>query len=228
MSQGSLFIANLVALLLFGALLGVLLRGRASRCWSFTAYLALALITNRLVCWWPERFFRLWFASLKELMYAALMVVITLELAWVALARFPRARRQAISIVAAVGGVVAVLVSTTRSEGLQARIGTTTALANSGALLVLVVLLAVVYWYHLPLESWHRVIAQGFVLYGGAYGVLLGAVGLFGHEAYGYLVALDPAAYAATVGLWVLAAWRPEAAAAPITASTGAPRSVAR
>jgi hypothetical protein len=212
MSPGSLLVANFVAVLLVGALAGIFVRGRASRCWSFAAYLLVALVSNRLVSWWPERFFRLWFASLKEMAYAVLLVVITAELALVALGRFRRARRQAIIAGATVAGVVAVLVSTTHSEDLRARVGTTAALANGGALLVLVVLLVVVYWYRLPLEPWHRVIAQGFVLYRGVYGVLLGAVGLFGLEAYRYLVALDPAAYAATVGLWVMAAWRPEMA----------------
>lgn len=216
MSAGSLLVANLVAVLLCAALLGIVVRGHASRCWSFTMYLAVALLSNRLVCWWPDYFFRLWFASLKELTYAALMVVITLELATVSLARFRRARRQAIIVGATIAGSVALLVSTTPSDGLQARVGTTAALANGGALFVLTALLFVVYWYRLPLEPWHRAIAQGIVLYRGVYGVLLGAVGLFGLEAYRYLVALDPTAYAATVGLWVIAAWRPEKAPAGV------------
>lgn len=213
MNAGSLLVANFVAVLLAVALLGMVVRGHAWRCWSFTTYLAVALLSNRLVCWWPEHFFRLWFASIKELTYAALMILITIDLASVSLSRFRRARRHAIILAAAIGGTVALLLSTTTTtQGLQARVGITTALANGGALLALTGLLVVVHWYHLPLEPWHRVIALGIVLYRGVYGVLLGAVGLFGLGAYGYLATLDPAAYAATVGLWAIAAWRPERA----------------
>lgn len=228
MNQGSLLVANLVAVLLLVTLLGVLARGHASRCWSFTAYLAFAFISNRLICWWPERFFRLWFATLKELVFAGLVVLVALELAWIALARFPRARRRATSVILVAAGVTAVLVSATPSSGLEERVGRTGAIANTGALLVLVVLLLVAHWYHLPLGRWHRAIAEGFILYCGAYGALLGAVGLGGLNVYRYLVALDPAAYAATVGLWLLAAWRPEVAVESLPEAAGATRSVPR
>jgi hypothetical protein len=203
------FVADMVALLLAAVLGGVVVRRRTTSCLTFTAYLGVALTANRLITWWPDVFYRVWFAATKELLYAALKLAITLELALSALGRFPRARRQAVVGALIIGGVAAVLVTTTHSDDLRGRIGLTTAFANLGAMGALATLLGVVYWYRLPLDEWNRMIMLGLLMYGGVYGVLLASVGLFGLDAVRYLTALDPAAYAATVGLWVVPAWRP-------------------
>lgn len=210
MRPDQVFVANLVVGLLAAALFGMAVRGRARLCWSFSAYLVMAIVTNRLIVWWPERFFTLRFWIVKESLYAILMVLIALELAWVALEAFPRARgisRLAVIAVAAVGLLAVFTAGTGDKAG---RVGEFMAAAQTGAVWAFVVLLAVAYWYRLPLHAWHRSIALGFALYGGVYGALLGTVGHFGWSAYDYVAPLEPAAYAATVGLWVLAAWRSE------------------
>ncbi len=84
----------------------------------------------------------------------------------------------------------------------------------------MLVVVMVASWYRLPLGPWHRMIALGFVLYQGAYAVLLSALAGTGWSAYAYIVGLEPAAYAATVGLWTFGAWR--------TAWLGAPREAAQ
>jgi hypothetical protein len=61
-------------------------------------------------------------------------------------------------------------------------------------------------------------IAVGFVLYEGLYTVLLGLLGHYGAVAATYVSALDAAAYAATVGIWLNAAWRIEWGDLPLKA----------
>jgi hypothetical protein len=201
--------ADLVAVLLLATLVGMSLSGRVGLCRSFAAYLALAIVTNRLWRWWPE-LYTLNVFSAKELLFAGLSILIVLELAWSGLATFPRARRTSLWVVlalAALGAIVAARVF--GAESYQVHV----VLVAGGqlcALVALVVFLAVVQWYHLPLRPWHRAIAVGFLLYRGAYGVLLGVLAHYGGPVHAFVAELDRAAYAATVGLWGIAAWRAE------------------
>jgi len=56
-NPSQILIANLVAVLLATALLGLAWSGRALLCRSFTAFVGASLVTNRLVVWWPATFF---------------------------------------------------------------------------------------------------------------------------------------------------------------------------
>lgn len=206
-----MIVADLVAVLLLATLVGVLRSRRAELCWSFTAYLGCALLTNRLVRWWPERFYTTTFFSGKELVFAVLSVVIVLELAWSGLASFPRARRISRWLVLAIAGAGSLgVLRVGGATDYKTQIGVLVAGGQFCALLTLVAFLGVVQWYRLPLRPWHRTIAVGFVLYRGVYGVLLGTLAQFGGPAHAFVGELDRAAYAATVGLWAVAAWRPE------------------
>ena len=206
-----MIVADLVAVLLLATLVGIWLSGRIGLCRSFALYLALAMVTNRLARWWPDRFFNMSFFSVKELVLAALSVVIVLELAWSGLASFPRARRISLWCVSAIAlAGAAVVLSTSGARDYKTQIGVLVAGGQLCALVTLVVFLAVVQWYRLPLRPWHRAIAVGFLLYRGVYGVVLGVLGHYGGPTYAFVAELDRAAYAATVGLWGFAAWRAE------------------
>jgi len=213
-------VANLVALLLGGALVGLFVTGRIWLCRSFGLYLGMTLATNRLIVWWPEHFYNIQFWALKEALQAALVMAVAVELADVALMTFPRARSSVRRGVAAVALLTLLGVSTAIAGGYYVLVGTLAARASLGAAWAMLVVLMVTTWYRLPLGPWHRMIALGFVLYQGAYAVLLSALVGTGWSAYSYIVGLDPAAYAATVGLWAFGAWR--------TAWLGAPREVAQ
>jgi hypothetical protein len=207
-------VANVVAVLLLATLAGLAARGRILLCRSFAAYLTLALTTNRLITWWPERFYTSGFWTLKETLYALLMPLLALELTAVALEAFPRARRAGLAVLVTIAGLTVLAVAAAPGPDYSARMGLLLARAQTGAVWGFVALLTIASWYHLPLHPTHRSIILGFALYLGFYGALLSAVGHFGWSAYRYLAALDPAAYAATVGLWMLAAWRKEEASA--------------
>jgi hypothetical protein len=213
MKPEQVLVANLVAALLLATLAGLAVRGRVLLCRSFAVYVALALTTNRLVTWWPEQFYTSDFWTFKETLHAILMALVALELTVVGLEAFPRARRAGVLALMLIAGVTALAVAAEPAPDYATRVGVLLARAQTGAVWGFVAVLAIASWYRLPLHPMHRSITLGFALNLGVYGVLLSAVGHFGWSAYRYVAALDPAAYAATVGLWMLAAWRPEAAA---------------
>jgi hypothetical protein len=67
--------------------------------------------------------------------------------------------------------------------------------------------------YRVPLHPFHRAILLGFGLYLVAYtGALTLLRELGSPAAYALFNILDPAAYAASVGVWAWAAWRPAGA----------------
>ncbi len=211
MNPGQVFVADLVALLLGATLVGALVTGRVWLCRSFGLYLLTTLGTNRLVTWWPDQFFTWRFCVAKELLQPLLIAAVAIEIAIVGLSAFPRARRIALSGVLAVVLATAVCVALGAGDDPGALVGSVVGHAALGAAWSMLVVVAVAYWYRLPLGPWHRMLALGFLLHNGLYAVLLGAVGHFGwQEAARYLVALDPAAFAATVGLWAFASWRME------------------
>ncbi len=206
-----MIIADLAALLLLATLVGMALSGRIQLCRSFALYLAVVVVVNRLIRWWPEQFYTSRFFTGKELVYAGLSIAIVIELAWSGLASFPRARRISLALVSVVTlGFVVAAVRTFGANDYATQIGVVVGGAQSFALAALVVFLAVAQWYRLPLRPWHRAIAIGFLLYRGVYGVLLGALAHWGGPVYAFVAELDRAAYAVTVGLWGFAAWRTE------------------
>ncbi len=128
---------------------------------------------------------------------------------------FPRARTVVRRGVVAVAMLTLLGVSTAIAGGYHVWVGTLAARASLGAAWAMLVVVMVTAWYRLPLGPWHRTIALGFVLYQGAYAVLLSALAGTGWAAYSYIVGLEPAVYAATVGVWAFGAWRTAWLAAP-------------
>ena len=218
MKPEQVMVANLAAALLLATLMGLAARGRVRLCRAFAVYLALALTTNRLVTWWPERFYTRDFWTFNETLQAILIPLVALELMVVATRglpeAFPRARRAGVVALTLIAAATVLAMAATPARDYAARMGVL-AWAQAGAAWSFVAFLAIACWYRLPLHPMHRSITLGFALHLGIYGALLGALGHFGESAYRYVAALDPAAYTATVGVWMLAAWRPEPGSAP-------------
>lgn len=203
-------VANLVALLLGGALVGLLVTGRIWLCRFFGLYLVWTMATNRAVVWWPERFFGIDVWAVKETLQAAIVIAVAVELADIALMTFPRARTIARRGIAAVALLTALSAGSALASGHYVWVSTLAARASLGSAWAMLVVVVVAAWYRLPLGPWHRTIALGFVLYQGVYAVFLSVLAASGWSIYPYVVGLEPAAYAATVGVWVFGAWRPE------------------
>lgn len=214
MKAEQVFVANLVGVILAMTLLGLVVRRRITLCRSFTVYIAGVFVTDRLAVHWPEQFWTQGFWHGKEFALAGFKLVIAAELAHLIFQALPRARRAAIAfMIAATLVLAAAAASDPVPEGVPA-LGLAQARIQASAVWAFVMLVLLATWYHLPLHPFHRALLTGFALYLGVYGTLLGLLGSRGVGMYPYFAALDPAAYAATVGLWALAAWRPEEATA--------------
>ncbi len=209
MSAGIRTVADAVALLLVVCLAGLLLRRRTAAAPCFVAYLVIVLSTNRLIVWWPETFYRTWFWNAKEVAIGLLKLAVVLDLAAVAFAGWPRARRVARAGLSTAIGAALVLplafaYAGRRADPMLAGIGW----LQAGTAWAFVALLALAHWYRLPLHGLHRAIITGFVLYLAVYAVALDLLRVMTWTPT--LAAIDPIAYAATVGLWAIEAWRPE------------------
>lgn len=217
---------DLNAALLLLTLAGLGGRGRVPECSGFTVYLAVCIAGNRLPVWWPGTFYNWQFWLAKEWAYCALKAAIAVELAWRCFAPFPRARAAAVSaVVAGVAGTAA-LVLGLRFETLMAgeygeAVTELLPRIQIAVVWTFVLLLAAITWWRIPVTAFTRAIVLGFVLYGGAYAGALEAARHFNDAGFAFLRALDPAAYAASVAVWALAAWRPREG--PVSLATLSP-----
>jgi len=222
-TSAQILVANLVVILLGGTLVGMVWNRRLSACWSFTALLIVAMVTNRLVAWWPATFYTRQFWTAKELALSAIEALVAIELCVVTLRAFPRARRLAIVAVTCVVVVAGLVIVGSSTPDYYAVVGIRMARAQVGIAWAYATFIAVVWWFRLPLGQFEARIVLGFALYLSAYGSLLSVLGWLGWRFYPYVAALDPAASAATIGLWLLAAWQPEAFPARRAIATARP-----
>jgi hypothetical protein len=213
-----LYLANLVAALLVILLAGLLARRRYHLCRSFVVYVALVLAGDRLIVTWPETFDVASFWLLKESIYWGLKLAITTEIGLLTFARLPRARR-----------ILALLIAVLALAAIAAQLAPAPALAGDvipwlsavsprgqvSILVVMAAVLALAAYYRVPLHPFHRSILVGLSLYLVAYTGALTLLRESGASGYRTFLALDPAAYAATVGAWAWAAWRRAPAPSP-------------
>jgi hypothetical protein len=210
-------IADLTAILLFVSICGLLVRQRAHLSWAFFAYLIAVLLGNRLVTWWPDRFWNYGFYRGKEATYASLTVLAAFEIALLTFSMFPVARRRAL------GTMLAALVFSLVAADLQLTgtafawmesLGLLTPGGQAGRLWLFVIPTLFAVYYRVPLHPFHRSVLVGFALYLAGYCCLLGFVEMHSATrpaylaAHSYLRALDPIAFAASVGVWTWAALR--------------------
>lgn len=212
MTIGQEMVAHVVAAMLALTLAGLIARRRTALCRSFAAYLALALLTNRLVTWWPDTFYWRAFWIVKELAFTGLKLIIVMELAIVAFEALPRVRAVAVALLSIAAGITLLAMGgATLLVDHEEWIEVLLARGQAGVLWTFLVLVIVAAWFRVPLHHFHRTILIGFGLNVATYAVLLAV--RFGRPALSiYVDALEPAAFAATLGLWLLAAWRTEPA----------------
>jgi hypothetical protein len=212
MTASQVLIAHAVKILVLLTLAGILARRRWSHCWSFTTYLAVILLCNSLVSFWPERFYQPWFYLVRTGLYDGLKVAIAIELAYRTFQAFPGARataRQLLFVLVAVSSAVLVAVPWDSSYGAalfewEPRILT-------GTIWLLNALAVIVIWYRVPIHAYHKAILLGFVPYLLVFTILLRLLRHYGWEILPLVQAAEPAAYLLLMGWWAWAAWEPEA-----------------
>lgn len=222
MTPAQVHLSNLVALMLVLAIAGLIIRRRAQLWWCFTAFLAASLVGNLLPTLWPERFYRWDFWALKQVVYSGLYLAMALELCLKLFStRLPRARLRALVIACGISVLTAGVVSVAGDGSPRNALIAVFPVLRAGAAWLMALLLVVAVYYHLPVHPYHKVILVGTALYHCAFVGLTGLVGSVGWHMRDTFNALDPVFYATTLGLWTLAAWRPEPAPA-LTPATAA------
>ncbi len=210
-----LVVAHAVKLALAALLLGLLWRGRARQCWSFTVYLGAVLLGNTLVSLWPARFFTPWFWVWKQTAYDLLKLAIALELLYRSLRAFPGTWRTARVVVLTVLSTSAfVLAVLTPRSAVWTMWEWQPSIATATIWLLTAVGLLVV-WYQLPIAAWPRAILLGFAPYLLVFITFMDVVRRHGWRISWLAGIVDSLAYLALVLFWVRVAWRREPAALP-------------
>jgi hypothetical protein len=213
MTGSQVLIAHAVKILVLLTLAGILARRRWRLCWWFTAYLAVILLCNSLVSFWPDRFYQPWFWLARTPLYDALKVAIALELAYRTFQAFPGARatvRRMLFVLLMASSALLMAVPWDSSYGAalfewEPRILTATIwLLNALAVLVI--------WYRVPIHAYHKAILLGFVPYLLVFTILLRLLRHYGWDILPIVQSAEPAAYLLLMGWWAWAAWEPEVA----------------
>ena len=212
MTASQVLIAHAVKILVLLTLAGILARRRWSSCWSFTTYLAVILLCNSLISFWPEHFFTRDFYRVRQGLYDGLKVAIAIELAYRTFQAFPGARataRRVLSLLVIASSALLITASWDSSNGAalfewEPRVLTATIwLLNALAIIVI--------WYRVPIHTYHKAILLGFVPYLLVFTILLRLLNHYGWEVLSVVQSADPAAYMLLMGWWAWAAWEPEA-----------------
>ena len=211
MGGAQLFLAHAVKIAIIVALIGLVVRRRYGSCWSITAYLAFALVTNAIFSFWPEThtYQR---ALARQAVFDAFKLAIALELAHRVFAAFPGALSRWR------WGAGAVLVVTTMALAAAPRALDQHVLWEwqprimAGALWLLCGISVLVVYHRLPIDRWHHHVLLGYTAYLVVFNVILRLLGTWGWSASPALGVLDSAAYLALMAWFAVEAWHPAGA----------------
>lgn len=202
-----LLVSHLVKLGLVALLVGMSVRGRILRCWTFFVYVVAVLLGNSLSTLLPALFFNASFWTLKQGVYDVLKAAIAIELAARAFAAFPGAWRTARAVLAALLGASTVWVAwlTPRSYEMlwewQPR-------AVTAAVWLLTATALLVVFYQVPIGDWQRAILLGYAPYLLVFVTAMSVLRRHGWAAREGASLLDATGYLAVVLFWAWAAWR--------------------
>lgn len=212
-------LADAAVLLALAALVGLLARGRWRLCRFFTAYLVAVVAVNRLMIWWPARFYSLSFWAVTETLCDGLKLGIAVELGARLFQGLPGARpllRLALLVVLLVTllGLVSAPVGDLRQV-----MGVIHPRLLLGTAWLFVAIAGLAYRYRVPMHPLHRAIQLGFVPYLTLLALLLAGLDRFGWQMRAAASYADQIGYCAVMLLWAVSAWRlePPVPARPVT-----------
>lgn len=194
-------------------LVGLFVRGRGGRCYSFTVYVIAVLTSEILITAWPHEFFVLEKWLFKETLLNALKYAIALELAARTFRAFPGARATARAVVflvvlVSLAAVLQAVPVTRVADFAELASQLHTRILNS-TIWVFTALAAVILWYRLPVDLFHKAILVGFVPYLLVFTVVMNLLKAIGWHVLEQVSYLQTGAYLLLLGYWGYAAWRP-------------------
>jgi hypothetical protein len=207
--QTTIAVFGLIALSVLMA--GLVVRHRYGVAYTFTLYLIVVFVTEVVTLAWPDTFYRRSFYLQKENVINALRFAIALELMYRTFSAFPSAHRTARTLFLTL--LTATLVVVVASSGEQPDAFT---LLNkvqprviSATVWLFTALAALILWYRLPVESFHKAILLGWVPFLLIFSAALNYVGEYGLQVREISNYIHTLAYLGLLGYWARAAWAP-------------------
>jgi hypothetical protein len=199
---------------------GIVARRRYSACVSFAVYVPSVIIPTLLFAVYPERFFRWDYYLLQEIVHNLLKFAIALELGYRTVRVFPGALatgRVTVLLVVAVVALTTLTAAPPARDPNDLDIEWQARLLN-GTIWLLTVIAAVILWYRLPVDAFHKAILIGFVPYLLVFTLWMRLQADYGFEQAKALNALHPLAYNLLLLYWNYAAWSRSLAATNLVA----------
>jgi hypothetical protein len=193
-------------------LVGLAVRRRYDVAYMFTLYLLVVYVTELLSLAWPDTFYRRAFYLQKENLINALRFGVALELMYRTFRSFPGAHRTARAVFLAFVGVtlVVVLAATTGDQlDVYALVNKVQPRVISASVWLFTALAALILWYRLPVESFHKAILLGWVPYLLIFSAALNYVGEYGPQLIPVTNYVHTMAYLGLLVFWAKAAWAP-------------------
>ncbi len=192
-------------------LASLVIRRRYNVAYTFTVYLAVVYVTELLTVLWPDTFYRRAFYLHKENAINALRFGVALELMYRTFRAFPSAHRSARAVFLALVSVTLVLVVAATGDQPDAYtlVNKVQPRVISACVWLFTMLAALILWYRLPVDSFHKAILLGWVPYLLIFSAALNYVGDYGPQFLGLSNYVHTVAYLGLLLFWARAAWAP-------------------
>lgn len=211
MSAFQTTIAVMVLITIPIVLAGLVVKRRYDVAYTFTIYLAIVFVTDLLAVLWPATFYRKVFYLHKENALNALRFGVGLELMYRTFRAFPSAHRTARAMVLALlsAALMAVMAATPDQPDTHSLVTKVQPRVISASVWLFTALAALILWYRLPVESFHKAILLGWVPYLLIFSAALNYVGEYGQQFITLTNYIHTLAYLGLLVYWAKAAWAP-------------------
>lgn len=212
MSPDRLFVSFVGIALNATLLVALVMRDRYKACILFPLYVAAVLVPVFLFAVWPERFYTWPNYLLRETVHNLLKFAIALELGYRTFRAFPGAWTQAKRLILVIIVVIAVVVFaaiTAQRDPADIQVEWHARVLN-GTIWLFTGIAAVVLWYRLPVDPFHKAILVGFVPYLLVFSFGMRALVEIGWEQSRLYQRVHALAYVLLLAYWNRAAWARE------------------
>jgi hypothetical protein len=204
------------------ALVGCVARSRYRAWWFFSLYLLTVLASDVLILSAPRRFHTPEFWGGKETAIAGLRFAMACEVGVRTLRAFPGALATARFVVLLVLVVTVIAIATSPSAvGYESWVGELQPRVLNGSIWMLTAIAAVILFYRVPVQPFHKAILLSYLPYVLVFTILLRYLGSAGWSRGALMQYVGQLAYVTLLGYWNYAIWRRDPP--PRIARRGAP-----